>query len=96
VVIGLCILYLSDLARPHLAVAIFIFTFGSFLKFDGTSLGSELGRAKKIALMVLWATFGVPLVIVLLIRVTHPGPKLAQGLLFWASLIPSSLIFSMG
>jgi predicted Na+-dependent transporter len=40
-------------------------------------------------LMVLWATFGVPLVIVLLIRVTHPGPELAQGLLFWA-LVPAS------
>jgi predicted Na+-dependent transporter len=39
--------------------------------------------------MVLWATFGVPLVIVLLIRVTHPGPELAQGLLFWA-LVPAS------
>jgi len=89
VVIGLCIPYLSDLARPYLAVAIFIFTFGSFLKFDGTSLGSELVRAKQIALMVLWATFGVPLVIVLLIRVTHPGPELAQGLLFWA-LVPAS------
>jgi predicted Na+-dependent transporter len=89
VVIGLCIPYLSDLARPYLAVAIFIFTFGSFLKFDGTSLGGELGRAKQIALMVLWATFGVPLVIVLLIRVTHPGPELAQGLLFWA-LVPAS------
>jgi predicted Na+-dependent transporter len=89
VVIGLCIPYLSDLARPYLAVAIFIFTFGSFLKFDGTSLGGELGHAKQIALMVLWATFGVPLVIVLLIRVTHPGPELAQGLLFWA-LVPAS------
>ncbi|HEY6440215.1 MAG TPA: hypothetical protein VIY55_09360 [Acetobacteraceae bacterium] len=89
VVIGLCIPSLSDLARPYLAVAIFIFTFGSFLKFDGTSLGNELGRARQIALMVLWATFGVPLVIVLLIRVTHPGPELAQGLLFWA-LVPAS------
>jgi predicted Na+-dependent transporter len=89
VVIGLCIPYLSDLARPYLAVAIFIFTFGSFLKFDGTSLGNELSRSRQIALMVLWATFGVPLVIVLLIRVTHPGPELAQGLLFWA-LVPAS------
>lgn len=89
VAIGLCIPYLSDLARPYLAIAIFIFTFGSFLKFDDTSLGNELGRARQIALMVLWATFGVPLVIVLLIRVTHPGPELAQGLLFWA-LVPAS------
>ena len=89
VVVGLCIPYLSELARPYLAVAIFIFTFGSFLKFDGTSLGGEIARARQIALMVLWATFGVPLVIVLFIAATHPGPELAQGLLFWA-LVPAS------
>jgi BASS family bile acid:Na+ symporter len=89
VVIGLCVPYLSELARPYLAVAIFIFTFGSFLKFDGTSLGREISNARQIALMVAWATFGVPLVIVLLIAVSHPGPELAQGLLFWA-LVPAS------
>jgi bile acid:Na+ symporter, BASS family len=89
VAIGLCIPYLSALARPYLAVAIFIFTFGSFLKFDGTSLGREIINARQIALMVAWATFGVPVVIMLLIAVTHPGPELAQGLLFWA-LVPAS------
>ena len=89
VVIGLCVPYLSELARPYLAVAIFIFTFGSFLKFDGTSLGREISNVRQIALMVVWATFGVPLVIVLLIAVSHPGAELAQGLLFWA-LVPAS------
>jgi predicted Na+-dependent transporter len=89
VAIGLCIPHLSALARPYLAVAIFIFTFGSFLKFDGTSLGREIINARQIALMVAWATFGVPVVIMLLIAVARPGPELAQGLLFWA-LVPAS------
>jgi BASS family bile acid:Na+ symporter len=89
VVIGLCIPGLAELARPYLAVAIFIFTFGSFLKFDAASLRAEATKPTQLALMVLWATFGVPLVIMLLIRVAQPGPELAQGLLFWA-LVPAS------
>jgi BASS family bile acid:Na+ symporter len=40
-------------------------------------------------LMVLWATFGIPLAIALFIAVARPGPELAQGLLFWA-LVPAS------
>jgi hypothetical protein len=89
VVIGLCIPFLSELARPYLAVAIFIFTFGSFLKFDGKSVGSEFANVKRNLLMVLWATFGVPLVIFLITIIARPGPELAQGLLFWA-LVPVS------
>ncbi len=42
VVIGICIPFFSDLARPYLSIAIFIFTFGSFLKFDSKSIGSEV------------------------------------------------------
>ena len=89
VLIGLCVPLLSELARPYLAVAIFIFTFGSFLKFDGKSLGSEISNVTRNALMVLWATFGVPLIVLLIMLVTRPGPELAQGLLFW-SLVPAS------
>jgi BASS family bile acid:Na+ symporter len=89
VVIGLCVPLLSELARPYLAVAIFIFTFGSFLKFDGKSLGSEIAHVTRNALMVLWATFGVPLIVLVIMLVTRPGPELAQGLLFW-SLVPAS------
>ena len=89
VVIGLCLPLLSELARPYLAVAIFIFTFGSFLKFDGKSLGSEISNVTRNALMVLWATFGVPLIVLLIMLVARPGPELAQGLLFW-SLVPAS------
>ena len=89
VIIGLCIPDLAALARPYLAVAIFIFTFGSFLKFEGASLQGEISQAKPIALMVLWTTFGIPLIVGLLIDVVRPGPELAQGLLFWA-LVPAS------
>jgi BASS family bile acid:Na+ symporter len=89
VLIGLSIPFLSELARPYLAVAIFIFTFGSFLKFDSKSLGSEISNVTRNTLMVLWATFGVPLVILLIMIIARPGPELAQGLLFWA-LVPAS------
>ena len=89
VVIGLCIPTLSELARPYLAVAIFIFTFGSFLKFDAKSIGGEVANVKRNILMVLWATFGVPAIIFAIILIARPGPELAQGLLFWA-LVPAS------
>ncbi len=89
VVIGLSIPFLSELARPYLAIAIFIFTFGSFLKFDVKSIAGEVANLKRNLMMVLWATFGVPLIIILMINITRPGPELAQGLLFWA-LVPVS------
>jgi bile acid:Na+ symporter, BASS family len=89
VVLGLGVPMLSDLARPYLAVAIFIFTFGSFLKFDAKSIGGEVANVQRNALMILWATFGVPLIIFLVIIIARPGPELAQGLLFWA-LVPAS------
>jgi BASS family bile acid:Na+ symporter len=89
VIIGLCSPLLSALARPYLAVAIFIFTFGSFLKFDSGSIGTEVANVRRNVLMILWATFGVPLIVALIITVARPGPELAQGLLFW-SLVPVS------
>jgi bile acid:Na+ symporter, BASS family len=89
VVIGLALPSLSEIARPWLAVAIFIFTFGSFLKFDANSFKTEIANVRRNTLMVLWATFGIPLVVILLMSVCRPGPELAQGLLFW-SLVPTS------
>jgi bile acid:Na+ symporter, BASS family len=74
---------LAALARPYLAVAIFVFTFGSFLKFDTASITGEAANLRRNLLMVAWTTFGVPLIIYLLICVTDPGPELAQGMLFW-------------
>jgi len=89
VVLGLALPFLADLARPYLAIAIFIFTFGSFLKFDGASFKHEVANVKRNALMVLWATFGIPLVVLVIMTLARPGPELAQGLLFW-SLVPAS------
>jgi BASS family bile acid:Na+ symporter len=89
VLIGLGVPLLSNLARPLLPVAIFIFTFGSFLKFDAKTIGSEVAHVQRNVLMVLWATFGIPLIMFVIIVVTRPGPELTQGLLFWA-LVPAS------
>jgi BASS family bile acid:Na+ symporter len=89
VLLGLCVPYLAELARPYLALAIFIFTFGSFLKFEGASFANETGQGKRALLMVAWTTFGMPLIIMLFIKALRPGPELAQGLLFWA-LVPAS------
>ena len=89
VVIGLALPFLSDLARPYLTVAIFIFTFGSFLKFETKSFKTEAANVRRNALIVLWATFGIPLVVIALIGAIRPGPELAQGMLFW-SLVPAS------
>lgn len=89
VVIGLCIPLMSNLARPYLSIAIFIFTFGSFLKFDSKAIGGEVAHVQRNVLMILWATFGIPLVMFLIIFFMHPGPELTQGLLFWA-LVPAS------
>jgi bile acid:Na+ symporter, BASS family len=89
VLIGLGLPSMADLARPYLAIAIFIFTFGSFLKFDPKALGGEAAHFRRNALIILWATFGVPLIMFAIIFFGHPGPELTQGLLFWA-LVPAS------
>jgi predicted Na+-dependent transporter len=89
VVLGLCFPALSQLTRPYLAVAIFLFTFGSFLKIDAASLREQVRHGNAAALMVLWANLGVPLAVFVIVRLTHPAPDLAQGLLFWA-LVPTS------
>jgi predicted Na+-dependent transporter len=88
VLIGLAAPPLSDLARPWLAAAIFVFTFGSFLKFDARSARDELAF-RPTALMVIWTTFGMPVVVAALLALTRPAPDLAQGVLFWA-LVPAS------
>jgi bile acid:Na+ symporter, BASS family len=89
VILGLLCPALCDLARPYLSLAIFIFTFGSFLKLETSSLGNEISHLTRNVLMILWATFGVPLVIAFGIFLFRPSPQLAQGLLFWA-LVPTS------
>ncbi len=89
VLIGLAAPLLAATARPYLGIAIFAFTFGSFLKFDRSTLKQDVGDARSVVLIVLWATFGVPLLVVGLLRLLQLGPELSQGLLFWA-LVPTS------
>jgi predicted Na+-dependent transporter len=89
VVLGLCLPALSAWTRPYLAVAIFLFTFGSFLKIDAASVREQVRHGNAALLMVLWANLGVPLAVAAIIRLAHPAPDLAQGLLFWA-LVPTS------
>jgi bile acid:Na+ symporter, BASS family len=89
IVVGFCVPMISNSARPYLAVAIFLFTFGSFLKLDSESFRQHIMQNRAATAMVLWATFAVPLVVFAIIRLTRPGPGLTEGLLFW-SLVPTS------
>jgi arsenite transporter len=89
VIIGFSLPILSNFSRPYLSVAIFLFTFGSFLKLDLTAFRTQLRETRAVTLIVLWATFGVPLIVSAIIFLFHPGPDLTQGLLFW-SLVPTS------
>ncbi|HXW72801.1 MAG TPA: hypothetical protein VEK34_15485 [Methylocella sp.] len=89
VVIGLAMPSLAELARPYLAIAIFVFTFGSFLKIDARSFTAEVAHVKRNTLMILWANFGIPLIVLAVVGIARPGPELTQGLLFW-SLVPVS------
>ncbi len=89
VILGFAFPPLSNATRPYLAIAIFLFTFGSFLKLDAVAIRKQFAQTRATALMLVWATFGVPLVVFAIIAMFRPGPELAQGLLFW-SLVPIS------
>lgn len=89
IVTGLCIPSLSNAARPYLAVAIFLFTFGSFLKLNNEAMRDQLGRSRSTVAILLWATFGVPAAVLAMVLVFKPDPGLTEGLLFW-SLAPTS------
>jgi predicted Na+-dependent transporter len=89
VVLGFLLPVLSDAARPYLSLAIFAFTFGSFLKFDLKSFRAEVVQGRRNVAIVGWATFGIPLLVFALLAIFKPGPDLTQGMLFWA-LVPSS------
>ena len=89
IVVGFSIPSVSNFARPYLAVAIFLFTFGSFLKLDIQSFREQVMQTRAAVAMVLWATFGVPLLVFAIIWLLRPSPGLTEGLLFW-SLVPTS------
>ncbi len=89
VVIGLCIPLFSKFSKTlsvdcdfHLHLWLV-----SEIRLQGYRRRSRACAAN--VLMILWATFGIPLVMFLIIFFMHPGPELTQGLLFWA-LVPAS------
>lgn len=87
VFLGLLAPPLADAARPLLGLAVFIFTLGAFLKVDMPSFRAELVRPGWIAAVLLWSTFGVPLVTLALVRLLGCGPELGEGMLL-AMLAP--------
>lgn len=89
IILGFCWPSLSNIARPYLALAIFLFTFGSFLKLDYESFRAQFTHSRDAIAIIVWATFGVPLVIFGIVALFKPGPDLSQGLIFW-SLVPTS------
>jgi predicted Na+-dependent transporter len=81
VLIGLVAPALADVARPFLGLAVFVFTLGAFLKVDLASFRKEFERPAWAACMLAWTTFGVPLVMLGLVRLAHPEAGLAQGMM---------------
>jgi predicted Na+-dependent transporter len=81
VLIGLVAPPLADAARPMLGVAVFIFTLGAFLKVDLNAFRAETRQRTWIVGVLLWTTFGVPLTMLALLRVSNPEPVMAQAML---------------
>jgi predicted Na+-dependent transporter len=81
VLIGLISPTLADAARPLLGLAVFVFTLGAFLKVDLASFRKELERPAWTACMLAWTTFGVPVVMLGLVRLVQPQSGLAQGMM---------------
>jgi predicted Na+-dependent transporter len=79
--IGLVSPTLAEAARPLLGLAVFVFTLGAFLKVDLASFRKELARPAWTACMLAWTTFGVPLVMLGIVRLAQPEAGLAQGMM---------------
>lgn len=80
---------LAEAARPLLALAVLIFTFGSLLKLDSGAAAQEWARAPLSLLVALWCAIGVPAATALVLSLVHLDPALAQGVLLWAA-VPTS------
>jgi BASS family bile acid:Na+ symporter len=89
VLLGLAAPAVADAARPLLAAAIFAFTFGAALKVQPDALRNEAAHLPRTTLILVVATFGVPLLIGGLLLLLRPDPSLAQGIMFWA-IVPTS------
>lgn len=87
VLVGLVAPPLADAARPLMAVAVFTFTLGAFLKVDFAAFRRETARPAGLAVALAWTVVGVPLVMLGLVRLTGPEPGLAAGLML-ATIAP--------
>lgn len=86
--IGVAAPGLAQTAYPLMGVAVFLFTFGAFLKVDLAALKAELDAPARVACALLWSTLGVPFAALLLVRSgAIADPDLCQGLLL-AMLAP--------
>ena len=65
------------------------FTFGAALKVQPDALYNEAAHLPRTALILVVATFGVPLLAGGLLLLLRPDPSLAQGIMFWA-IVPTS------
>jgi predicted Na+-dependent transporter len=88
VLLGLAAPWLADVARPLMGVAVFIFTTGAFLKVDHAAFVAEASNKRWIAATLAWSTFGVPLLMLAIVKTIRPDPALAQGLLLCALAPP--------
>lgn len=80
---------LAAAARPLLALAVLIFTFGSFLKLDSGAAAEEWARAPLSLLVAVWSTIGIPVATALILSLVRLDPGLTQGVLLWAA-VPTS------
>jgi predicted Na+-dependent transporter len=64
-----------------MGLAVFFFTLGAFLKVDQAAFQSETANKRWIAAVLAWTTFGVPLVMLSVVRLFAPEPDLARGLM---------------
>lgn len=80
---------LAEAARPLLALAVLIFTFGSFLKLDSGAAAVEWARAPLSLLVAAWSAIGIPVVTALILSLMRLDAGLAQGVLLWAA-VPTS------
>lgn len=81
VLTGLVLPALADAARPLLGLAVFVFTLGAFLKVDAAAFRLEIERGWATAALLLWTTFGVPVVTLAVVWWADPPADIGQGLL---------------
>jgi predicted Na+-dependent transporter len=81
VLIGLLFPPLADVARPFMGLAVFAFTLGAFLKVEAGAFRMELSRLGPLTAILLWSTFGVPIVAYGVVRLINPGDEIAIGIM---------------